>query len=374
MLMPKNILKIFLIIFLIAEIAAFLFFFFGQMHFNFQLLKQEIDNDRQALLKHLAWVVKIKEAQKKNIFDPTTLTWYEATSSANWYKRDAHVGIAFNNKLWVMGGVADGPKSLAYEFHDHTSDIWSSSDGISWTLETDKAAWGKRRAHAITELNGKLWLAGGWVKDDWKFHNDVWSSVDGINWVEVASTTPWSARKGHSLVAFDNKLWLIGGVDNVGAKNDVWSSTDGITWELVTDKAPWLARYDQTIAVFNGKMWLHGGVNPGFMGRKDIWSSVDGKEWVLEKEIADYPGRHGHCILVYHDKLFILAGWSGYAHGYNDVWYSDDGVNFTQLFADGNNSFVGREDPVCMVYNDKIWIMGGMVTSGRRVNDVWYLE
>jgi len=224
-------------------------------------------------------IITTKEEPAK-IFDPTLLSWHEATSSANWQKRDAHTGITFNGKLWVFGGVRDGSKALSYESHVHESDIWSSSDGITWVLENATASWGKRRAHATTILNDTLYLAGGWVKDDWKFHNDVWSSLDGINWTEVASSTSWSARKGHSLVAFDDKLWLIGGVDNIGALNDVWSSSDGITWELVTEHAPWVARYDQTITSFDGKLWLHGGVVPGLLGRKDIWSTANGKDWV----------------------------------------------------------------------------------------------
>ncbi|MDD5221458.1 MAG: hypothetical protein PHV47_02560, partial [Candidatus Pacebacteria bacterium] len=87
------------------------------------------------------------------IFDPTLLAWNEATSSANWQKRDAHTGIAFNGKLWVFGGVRDGKKALSYESHVHESDIWSSLDGITWVLENATASWGRRRAHAITILN-----------------------------------------------------------------------------------------------------------------------------------------------------------------------------------------------------------------------------
>jgi N-acetylneuraminic acid mutarotase len=67
-----------------------------------------------------------------------------------------------------------------------------------------------------------------------------------------------------------------------------------------------------------------------------------------------------------------LAGWNGAGKAYNDVWYSDDGNKWDKFLLD--SPWPGREDPICEVFNNKIYIMGGMKTGGHRVNDVWYLE
>src|SRR3989337_1192560 len=41
--------------------------------------------------------------------------------------------------------------------------------------------------------------------------NDVYSSSDGITWVLETTVNPFTARYGHSAVVFNSKLWVIGG-------------------------------------------------------------------------------------------------------------------------------------------------------------------
>lgn len=305
----------------------------------------------------------------EKVFDPGILKWKLVTAEAPFAKRDAHNIIVFKDKIWLFGGVG----GVAPDYSKNYSDVWSSEDGQTWTLVTDKAPWGPRRAGEVLVFKDKIWILGGVIKGE-KYSNDVWNSEDGINWTLVIDHADWLPRKGFGSVVFDDKMWIMGGVAIYGAVNDVWSSTDGVNWTLATDDAPWYERYDLAVESFLGKMWLSGGVLPGEMGAKEVWYSENGFNWQKVEGEIFWPGRHGHCFLSHKGELWIIGGWSGYAHGYNDVWYSKDGLAWQELYKDGASPWKGREDLECIDFNGKIFMIGGMKTNGERMNDVWVLS
>src|SRR5690606_3813122 len=97
----------------------------------------------------------------------------------------------------------------------HT-DVWSSSDGINWTLATANVPWLGRKDHTFVTYRGKLWIAAGLGDHGLSFSDcDVWSSVDGVNWQRESPDSSLPARAGHSSAVFENRLWVFGGASNV---------------------------------------------------------------------------------------------------------------------------------------------------------------
>jgi len=326
-------------------------------------------SDREMVINVMNQEVIPVLAEPKEVFNPTILKWELATDEAGFSKRDAHNVVVFLDKLWLLGGVG----GTAPDYSKNYSDIWSSSDGENWTLVTDKAPWGKRRAGEVVVFKDKIWLLGGVISGE-RYSNDVWSSSDGENWVLVKDHAQWMERKGFGSTVFDDKIWIMGGVATTGPVNDVWYSSDGINWVLATEHAGWRERYDLAVETFSEKMWLSGGVFPGDMGEKEVWYSINGIKWQKTEQEILWPGRHGHCFLSSNDYLWIIGGWSGYGHGYNDTWYSKDGIVWNELYKDGVSLWRGREDLECVDFNNKIFMMGGMKSSGARTNDVWVLN
>jgi hypothetical protein len=313
----------------------------------------------------------------KPVFNAQKLNWEEMTSSAEFEARDSHGLVSFKNKLWVMGGLdanccVQSSGVVNYEKAPHFSDIWSSEDGKIWKLENSNAPWGKRRSIQVVEFKDKLWLVGGWGPEI-GYKNDIWSSEDGISWKLEKENTEWSAREGHQVVNFDNKLWVIGGVtyDNKGLTNDVWSSEDGINWEQATDNAGWELRWDHTATAFNNKLWVIGGM--GFNGKlfNDVWSSEDGKVWKQEVANPPFASRQGGALVEYKDKLWLISRLNAdiYGGGVNDVWSSEDGIVWQKTVDDPD--WYGREDLGVVVFQDKIWVVGGMDKDFVWKNDVW---
>ncbi len=110
--------------------------------------------------------------------------------------------------------------------HARLNDVWSSTDGISWTEVSSEANFSPRQSHQCAVFDNRLWLIGG---NDSSRINDVWSSIDGKNWVEEVSRADFSERNKHQVVTFNDKLWMIGGYDG-NILNEVWSSWNGTDW------------------------------------------------------------------------------------------------------------------------------------------------
>lgn len=143
----------------------------------------------------------------------------------------------------MMGGWYNG----RLHGHSASNQVWSSADGCDWDLVSAEAGWSPRLAAGLVEFNGEMWLLGGienyyFGEGDDNLKSDVWHSTDGITWHCATRSAPWSPRAYHQAVVFDGRLWVLGGGDYVPAhhaNNDVWCSEDGIHWEQGTASAPW---------------------------------------------------------------------------------------------------------------------------------------
>ncbi len=294
--------------------------------------------------------------------DTSRFTW-KAKDRHRWAAREEHTSVTFNGKIWVLGGT-DGKR---------TNDVWSSADGVTWTehkIPSGSTRWSARDNHTSVVFDSKIWVLGGVDEND-EYKNDVWSSSDGVSWTQVTNSAGWSVRHSHTSVVKDKKIWVLGGVDeNDEYKNDVWSSSDGVSWTKETDSADWSGREDHTSVVFDNKIWVLGGVDGSL--KNDVWSSQDGVNWTEHR----IPGRtrwslrYRHTTVVFDKKIWVIGGYSGaYTNG---VWSSPDGVNWTEhRIPSDNTRWSGRNDHTTVVFDNKIWVIGGNESSIRLKNDVW---
>jgi len=256
----------------------------------------------------------------------------------------------------ILGGYDEGSD------HVPINELISSSDGITWT--SGKSIFSRREGHSSVVFNGKFWVIGGGYNGDLK--NDVWSSTDGTTWTMVNESAGFSPRIYHTSVVYDNKMWVIGGTDGSNFMNDVWYSSDGVIWTQATGSAAFPARYEYTSLVFDNKMWVIGGIGNGFLN--DVWYSADGVIWTQATGSAAFPARYGHSSVVYNNKMWVIGGESDTLM--HDAWYSADGI--TWLSATNSAAFSPREGHSSVVFNNQMWVIGGTDDHYNFFNDVWY--
>lgn len=255
----------------------------------------------------------------------------------------------------------------------------SQEKDINWIKETDSAAWRPRDSQSEFVFKNQLWIMGGWDTPKTPNFLDVWKSSDGKNWINTIKTAPWGQSDLSVSLVFKNKMWIMGGrkVPGTECSNKVWSSDDGVKWDLVTDAANWSPRLAPGFVVFKNKMWILGGTSDFYKNNdttlfNDVWSSADGKEWKLELANAPWSKRAHAQAVVFDDKMWIMGGGKRFPNtvANNDVWCSEDGVNWKQVTASA------QWDPrmwfSAVVYRDRIWVMGGWSDEHKNFGDVWY--
>jgi hypothetical protein len=241
---------------------------------------------------------------------------------APWIHSDLAMTIVFKEQMWIMGGWADGrlPTRSA------SNQVWSSRNGADWNQVTEAAGWSPRLAAAVVEFQGKMWILGG-IEDYYfgnqkSLKNDVWSSSNGREWVLETMDGGWQPRAYHQVVVLGDRMYLFGGgnyVPEYEVHTDVWSSADGAHWERVTDSTPWHGRLWFSSAVYRNRMWLLGGwSNNPSQNWGDVWHSVDGREWKELKTDVTWKARHEHSTFVHQDRLWVAGGHAQPLS--NEVW------------------------------------------------------
>ena len=289
---------------------------------------------------HEAWRVR----------DGNTLTWLPSTG-----------------RFWMVGGwngnqAPDGFSTIdpnAYPPENTTSEVWSSADGVQWTLELPhgNTQFERRHAHNTVLWKDRLWMIGG-DHHQGKYNHDVVSSADGKSWkVELGPGTtppPWSERALQVSGVHAGKLWTVGGQDLIGDPdtqvhhNDVWNTEDGVHWQQVAADAPasetrWAGcGVLDGLIEFHGEMWLVGcaryrddAVGPEMSN--EVWSTTDGVTW-KQHAIPPWKGKIWHNVVVWQDQIWVLFGFTygdpanGWPVGNSaEVWYSSDGETWKSL-------------------------------------------
>ncbi len=268
------------------------------------------------------WFDSFKPAPRDVWSSADGKSWTQATPEAAWRHSDLSMSLAFDGRMWFMGGWTNG----RMPGHESGNEVWSSTDGAHWDAATRHANWSPRLAAAAVVFDKKMWILGGaedyYFGDSKSVKNDVWSSTDGKTWTQATEHAGWSPRAYHQAAVLDGRIYVFGGgnyVPEYEAKNDVWSSGDGVHWEQVTAAAPWEPRLWFSTAVYRNRMWVLGGwKNNPSTNLGDVWFSRNGKDWKQLHSEVIWKERHEHSTYVFDDKLWVAGGHARPLA--NDVW------------------------------------------------------
>ena len=85
---------------------------------------------------------------------------------------------------------------------------------------------------------------------------------------------------------------------------------------------------------------------------------------------AHWEGRSTHGSLVFQDKMWLIGGRTASENHIGEVWSSTDGYNWTKVTPSA--AFGARKEFVSMVHDGKMWVLGGEIEGNLLTNDVWY--
>ena len=152
-------------------------------------------------------------------------------------------------------------------------------------------------------------------------------------------------------------------------------AVENYQWLNVTREAAYAPRDGAGALTFEGKMFLLGGWHPGNkrdfprICNNEVWSSSDGRQWDLIKPntfldqqfdpTRDWEGRHTGGCIVYRDKMWLVGGDVNQGHYQADIWNSADGVVWTLVNPGPPAPWGPRALHHTLVFNDQIWVLGG---------------
>ena len=243
--------------------------------------------------------------------------WRLVTGKAPWAARAHHCVVVVRERLVLFGGVGKGGKRF--------SDVWTSTDGERWTRRCVRAGWCARSNHAavIAPSSGHIVMMGGF-SDGHQPINDVWCSVDGCKWDCMTTRAAWAPRFGHAVTPMEGKIFLCAGLSQkLGEEGqhfgDTWASEDGKNWSLMSDEPEWRPRTSTALVACNRKLYLFGGVGERSVRMSDVWRSTDGVTWSA-LPVSGFSARYSHSAVVVNAAIYLVGG---YDHGLNyrsDVW------------------------------------------------------
>jgi len=347
-------------------------------------------------------------------------TWTKVTEHAGWSDRQDFAAVSYDGKLWVFGGYNPGQVSGDTYYED----VWSSTDGINWDLVLEDAPWKGRRGHTVTVFDdgsgAALFLCGGFSVDEEtgyrQYNNDIWKSFDGLNWSLVHEGTQpeevdsvyWYPRMNHSCIAVTQNdtswLYIIAGSSQIPDHNarysmiyfsDAWRSADGVNWTRLYNN-DYGIRASQAVAVDTaaGRIYIQGGSHGVIFDSENnethplpdwqwLWSTTDGYNWIAENDTAEfsqsYLYRTEHQMVWFHNTLWGLPGATNstthfhFAQESQYTFWRVDAGNLWSVDSKGSD-FDARYSYGLLVFDDKVWVMGGDTNANGPANDVWYGE
>lgn len=166
----------------------------------------------------------------------------------------------------------------------------------------------------------------------------------------------------------DTPMWFRGTAD--GATSWSWDFGDGETSTAQNVQHAFAAEgeYFVTLTATN----INGNVTIGrtIQAQENVLTpNGDSWEYLQQTPLQQVGPRYGHAALVYNDKMWVIGGHSG-ARYENDVWWSTDGVTWTRATA--NAGWTARYGHTATVHNGKMWVIGGTVGVNAYKNDVWW--
>jgi hypothetical protein len=139
----------------------------------------------------------------------------------------------------------------------------------------------------------------------------------------------------------------------------------------VTFNGAFGARTRARLLVFNDRLWLIGGngakPDQAAAPLADVWSSADGITWREDTAHAPFGGRFDHGAVVFNDRMWVIGGTTDGGTRTNDVWWSTNGVDWTE--ASHSAAFSARTGHTVSVMNGHLWLVAG--DDGALRDDVW---
>jgi hypothetical protein len=175
--------------------------------------------------------------------------WTQVTAAAPWNARNSFALVASSSGMFLLGGTS--PAIAAYD------DVWYSADGKDWARlgTVTPPVWaplGRTRFSALY-FNSKIYVIGGQNNAAVDL-NSVYSSPNGVEWTLETAAAFGAGRQHTAACVYGGRMWIFGGtIAGVETSNVYQAPASGTgAWTLIGAGMPF-ARAGAGAVVFSAK-------------------------------------------------------------------------------------------------------------------------
>ncbi len=139
-------------------------------------------------------------------------------------------------------------------------------------------------------------------------------------------------------------------------------------WTNINPVAGWGERTGHSMVSFKDRVWFFGGLGR-LKNYNDVWVSDDFKVWEEVGKFTNINGNRDFTSLVYDDKVWIIGGKTHTDEYLDEVWYSEDMINWLEI--DSTLPWDERAKHSSVIFNNKMWIIGGK-SQNESLDEVWH--
>ena len=191
---------------------------------------------------------------------------------------------------------------------------------------------------------------------------DLLGVTDNAVEVDVLPTFNWNAASDPDGDAVTYDLYL----DTGATADELYAENLTNTTFEVTERLALLENYVWRVVAKDSKGASTSSTTHSFDTRTIRFSTT------ALTDNAPFGPRYSHTSVVFENKMWVIGGLDNDQNRKNDVWYSTDGATWEEATNDAE--FIAREGHSSVVFNNKIWIIGGFNSSLVATNDIWFSE
>jgi putative hemolysin len=195
----------------------------------------------------------------------------------------------FNGRLWLACVENDDTRNLL---------VSSSADGVFWGLN-NRIGQVSQSAPSLAVYNGQLWMA--FIAQGSSRNVMVCSSADGTHW-SGSKAIGQAAQSAPSLAVFNGQLWMAFIANDDTHKVLVCATPDGIQWSGNTAIGE-ASELEPSLAVFGGRLWAAFVAGNG-SNNVLVCSSPDGTHWSGNTAIGQ-AALSAPSLAVFNGELWI---------------------------------------------------------------------
>jgi hypothetical protein len=246
------------------------------------------------------------------------------------------------------------------------------------------------RIYALTvDVNGAplagmgTGVSGGFTDGEWHFVllqqrgseielyvNGALQSVSEVRIPVLGDHSTFIFGKGYGHPSMSTSQWY-GALDDIQLHERSFNSNE--IQRLATVVFP--PADGAGLLAFRDSLWMLGGWNSNKTPTTSnaVWKSSDGVRWSLVTR-APWEGRHTAGWVIFNDRIWIIGGDRNSGHYQRDVWSSPDGLRWDLVTE--QVPWSDRITPTVLVFKERLWVIGGTTTgeppgNGAAFNDIY---